>query len=215
MDTEAIDRHLQQRADEDEFSGVIRVEQSGKVLLERGYGLASRTWGVPCRPEHRFDTASITKVFTAVAVLQQVEAGAFALDSSVVGYLGLEDTRVAPEVTPYHLLTHTSGIGDDADEEDGVEYEDAVRRAAELLARRDRRLPAPVCVQRAEVRARRGHPLLQLLLRAARPDGGACVGHALPRVRDASRVRAGRAWSAPASSGWTGSSRTSPRAQTR
>ena len=123
MDAEAIDHHLQQGADEDEFSGVIRVEQSGKVLLERGYGLASRTWEMSCRPEHRFDTASITKVFTAVAVLQQVEAGAFGLDSSVVGYLGLEDTRVAPEVTPYHLLTHTSGIGDDADEEDGVEYE--------------------------------------------------------------------------------------------
>ena len=180
MDAEAIDHHLQQRADEDEFSGVIRVEQSGQVVLERGYGLASRTWGVPCRPEHRFDTASITKLFTAVAVLQQVGAGAFALGSSVVGYLGLEDTGVAPEVTPYHLLTHTSGIGDDADEEDGVEYETLfVERPNYSLAETADFLP-PVCVQRAEVRARRGHPLLQLLLRAARPDGGACVGHALP-----------------------------------
>jgi CubicO group peptidase (beta-lactamase class C family) len=41
----------------------------------------------------------------------------------VTGYLGLEGTTVAPAVTPYHLLTHTSGIGDDADEDDGVEYE--------------------------------------------------------------------------------------------
>jgi CubicO group peptidase (beta-lactamase class C family) len=123
MDVQAIDRYLQARADADAFSGVVRIEQSGNVLLERGYGVASRTWNVACRPEHRFDTASVTKVFTALAVLQQVEAGAFALDTPVTGYLELEGTAISPEVTPYHLLTHTSGIGDDADEEDGVDYE--------------------------------------------------------------------------------------------
>jgi CubicO group peptidase (beta-lactamase class C family) len=63
-------------------------------------------------------------LFTAVATLQQVEAGAFGLDTSVTGYLGLEGTQISPEVTPYHLLTHTSGIGDDADEEAGERYED-------------------------------------------------------------------------------------------
>ena len=123
MDVAAIDTHLQVRADRDEFSGVVRIERSGDVLLERGYGLASRAWGVPCSPAHRFDTASVTKLFTAVAVLQQVEGGAFGLDTSVTAYLGLDETTIVPEVTPYHLLTHTSGIGDDADEEDGVAYE--------------------------------------------------------------------------------------------
>jgi CubicO group peptidase (beta-lactamase class C family) len=123
VDVAAFDRYLQERADADAFSGVVRIERSGDVLLERGYGLASRAWGVPCSPEHRFDTASVTKVFTAVAVLQQVEAGAFSLDISATAYLGLEGTTIDPAVTPYHLLTHTSGIGDDADEEDGVAYE--------------------------------------------------------------------------------------------
>jgi CubicO group peptidase (beta-lactamase class C family) len=123
MDVQAIDRYLQARADADAFSGVVRIEQSGDVLLERGYGVASRAWNVACSPEHRFDTASVTKVFTALAVLQQVEAGAYALDTPVTGYLELDGTSISPEVTPYHLLTHTSGIGDDADEEDGVDYE--------------------------------------------------------------------------------------------
>jgi CubicO group peptidase (beta-lactamase class C family) len=123
MDVVAIDGYLQARADDDAFSGVVRIEQSGVLLLERGYGLASRAWGIPCSPEQRFDTASVTKVFTAVAVLQQVEAGAFSLDTSTTGYLGLEGTTIAPEVTAYHLLTHTSGIADDADEDDGVAYE--------------------------------------------------------------------------------------------
>lgn len=123
MDAQAIDGYLEARAEADEFSGVVRIERAGDVLLERGYGLANRAWAVPCRPELRFDTASITKLFTAVAVLQQVEAGAFALDTPVTGYLELEGTAISPAVTPYQLLTHTSGIGDDADEDDGIAYE--------------------------------------------------------------------------------------------
>jgi CubicO group peptidase (beta-lactamase class C family) len=58
-----------------------------------------------------------------VAALQQVESGAFGLDTSATGYLELRGTAISPDVTPYHLLTHTSGIGDDADEEAGEEYE--------------------------------------------------------------------------------------------
>jgi CubicO group peptidase (beta-lactamase class C family) len=110
VDVVAVDAYMQARADDDTFSGVVRIERSAEVLLERGYGLASRAWGVPCSPEQRFDTASVTKLFTAVAVLQQVEAGAFSLDVSATGYLGLEGTAIDPAVTPYHLLTHTSGM---------------------------------------------------------------------------------------------------------
>jgi hypothetical protein len=51
VDVAALDGYLQARAEDDAFSGVVRIEQSGDVLLERGYGLASRAWGVPCSPE--------------------------------------------------------------------------------------------------------------------------------------------------------------------
>jgi CubicO group peptidase (beta-lactamase class C family) len=78
-------------------------------------------------PEMRFDSASITKVFTAVATLQLVESGAFGLDTSAIEYLGLDGTGISTAVTPYHLLTHTSGIADDADEEAGERYEDLFR----------------------------------------------------------------------------------------
>ena len=124
MDAEALDAELVTRAETRSFSGVVRIDGHGGPLFQRAYGLASPTWGVPCSLHTRFDTASITKVFTAVATLQQIEAGAFDFDTSVIGYLGLSGTQIAPEVTPYHLLTHTSGIGDDADEEAGERYED-------------------------------------------------------------------------------------------
>jgi len=113
---------LEQLTVADEFSGVVRIDQRGRTLLAAAYGPASRTWGVPCRLETRFDTASITKLFTAVATLQQVAAGAFDLQTPVREYLGLADTAVSADVTTYHLLTHTSGIADDADEEAGEDY---------------------------------------------------------------------------------------------
>jgi CubicO group peptidase (beta-lactamase class C family) len=108
----------------DRFSGVVGVKQGDQELLLDAFGCASRTWSIPTTVETRFDTASITKLFTAVATLQLVEQGAFALGTSVTGYLGLEETGISPAVTPYHLLTHTSGIADDADEEAGERYED-------------------------------------------------------------------------------------------
>jgi CubicO group peptidase (beta-lactamase class C family) len=108
----------------DRFSGAVAVSQGDVELMLEAFGYASRTWNIPATVETRFDTASITKLFTAVATLQLVEQGAFALDTPAIEYLGLEETGISPAVTPYHLLTHTSGIADDADEEAGERYED-------------------------------------------------------------------------------------------
>ena len=85
--------------------------------------------GVPNTLDTRFDTASTTKLFTAVATLQLIDAGAFGLDTSAGQYLGLEGTAISPDVTVRHLLTHTSGIGDDADKEAGESYEAVWRDA--------------------------------------------------------------------------------------
>ena len=120
----AVETLLRELEAADMFSGVVGVEQGDQELLLEAYGYASRTWSIPTTVETRFDTASITKLFTAVATLQLIERGAFALDTSVIEYLGLEETGISPAVTPYHLLTHTSGIADDADEEAGERYED-------------------------------------------------------------------------------------------
>ena len=101
----------------------MRITVGDVERFASAYGLASRAWRVPNTLETRFDTASITKLFTAVATLQQVDEGAFGLETSAIDYLGLPGTAISPAVTVRHLLTHTSGIGDDADEEAGESYE--------------------------------------------------------------------------------------------
>ena len=124
IDFDLLDADLIERTASGRFSGVVRIEASESLVYEAAYGFANRTWQIPSAAHIRYDTASITKLFTAVAALQQIEAGAFALDTGVVEYLELSGTTLSSAITPYHLLTHTSGIGDDADEEDGERYED-------------------------------------------------------------------------------------------
>jgi len=123
MTLEILQRYLRDLEANDAFSGVVRVAVGEDERFAGAYGFASRAWGVRNTLQTRFDTASITKLFTAVAALQQVDAGAFGLESRAIGYLGLEGTAISPDVTVRHLLTHTSGIGDDADEEAGESYE--------------------------------------------------------------------------------------------
>ena len=123
MTVESLHRYLRDLEASDAFSGVVRVTVGEDERFAGAYGFASRSWGERNTLDTRFDTASITKLFTAVATLQQVDRGAFGLDTPVIGFLGLEGTAIAPEVTVRHLLTHTSGIGDDADEEAGESYE--------------------------------------------------------------------------------------------
>jgi CubicO group peptidase (beta-lactamase class C family) len=123
-DLASFEATLARLASDAGFSGAVAVTRGDQRIFAAAYGYANRAWQAPCTLQTRFDTASVTKLFTAVAALQLVERGAFGLETSVTGYLELEGTTISPAVTPYHLLTHTSGIADDADEEAGERYED-------------------------------------------------------------------------------------------
>jgi CubicO group peptidase (beta-lactamase class C family) len=122
-----LDEYFQHRAARDLFSGAVLITQGASRLYARAYGYASRAWLMPNNLDTRFDTASITKLFTAVATLQLIDQGLLTFDTPVVERLHLEGTPLSRDVTVFHLLTHTSGIGDDADEEAGERYEDLWR----------------------------------------------------------------------------------------
>jgi CubicO group peptidase (beta-lactamase class C family) len=89
----------------------IAIVRGGEVSKIAGYGLANVEHQVPVKPETIFQSGSVGKQFTALAVMLQVEAGKLALDDPL--------TRFYPEapagwdrITVRHLLTHTSGIAD-------------------------------------------------------------------------------------------------------
>lgn len=87
----------------------VLVLKDGRVLLRKGYGLASVELGAPVRPDSVFHVASVGKQFTAAAILRLAEQGRVDLQAPVGRYLLDAPAAWAP-VTLEHLLTHTSGI---------------------------------------------------------------------------------------------------------
>ena len=106
-------------AAESSFSGVVRVDRGGELVLEQAYGLADRRWGVPNATDTRFAIASGVKGVTALAVVSLVEDGTLALDTTARSLLEEDLPLVANDVTVEHLLAHRSGIGDYLDEDAG------------------------------------------------------------------------------------------------
>jgi CubicO group peptidase (beta-lactamase class C family) len=91
------------------FSGTILVAHRGRVLSKRGYGFANAEWSVPNTPQTKFEIGSLTKQFTATAILQLVQAGRLRLESPVAVYIP-DLPQTWSRITIHHLLTHTSGI---------------------------------------------------------------------------------------------------------
>jgi CubicO group peptidase (beta-lactamase class C family) len=109
---------------------------------DRGVELPRERW-VPMRPDTVFDLASLTKLFTAVAAVQQIERGALLLDAPVAGYAPALTAAATHGVTVRHLLTHTSGLRPELPLYDA---RDPAERAARLAA--EEPLTAPGAARR-------------------------------------------------------------------
>ncbi|HEX7945450.1 MAG TPA: serine hydrolase [Phenylobacterium sp.] len=92
----------------DRFSGAILVAKDGRPIYRRAFGQANREWKVANTPETEFRLGSITKQFTAAAILQLAEHGKLSLDDPISKYYDAPATWSG--ITIKHLLTHTSGI---------------------------------------------------------------------------------------------------------
>ena len=124
------------------FSGVVRVDRSGRTELCAPYGFADRAHRVPHTRETQFAVASGSKGFTALAVMSLVERGMLGLGTTVRTLLGADLPLIADDVTVEHLLAHRSGIGDYLDEDAVGDVTDYVMPlAAHELVTTERFLP--------------------------------------------------------------------------
>jgi CubicO group peptidase (beta-lactamase class C family) len=95
------------------FMGSVLVASKGRTIFNNAYGMADLEWSVPNSPTTRFNIASMTKQFTAAAILLLEDRGKLKTSDPVKKYL--PDAPASwDNITIYHLLTHTSGIPDDA-----------------------------------------------------------------------------------------------------
>jgi CubicO group peptidase (beta-lactamase class C family) len=88
----------------------LLVNQDGRTVLAKGYGLANVEHQVAVKPETVFQSGSVGKQFTATAVMMLVEEGKIGLDDKIGKYFANVPQSWAL-ITVRHLLTHTSGLG--------------------------------------------------------------------------------------------------------
>jgi CubicO group peptidase (beta-lactamase class C family) len=107
---QALDAYLQKVADNG-ASGTILVACQGALVLCKGYGQANKEEGTPCRPDTVYDIGSITKQFTAAAILKLEMAHKLAVTDSIDKYF--RDVPADKKaITLHHLLTHSAGLID-------------------------------------------------------------------------------------------------------
>ncbi len=112
MDVDAeIDRLFNDYAGKGMPGASLMVIKDGRPVLTKSYGLANVEEGIPVRPETNFRLASVTKQFTATAILMMVEQGKLSLDDSIRKHFP-EFPPFADGITIRNVLQHTSGIQD-------------------------------------------------------------------------------------------------------
>ena len=112
-----IDKTISNIKASESFSGIVRISQNGKTLVNVAKGYAKREDKIANNTDTAFGIASGTKGFTALAILTLIDAGKLNLDDDVFARLPYDFPNVKNKVTVRQLLCHTSGIYDYFDEE--------------------------------------------------------------------------------------------------
>lgn len=103
-----INNYFNELSGNEKYSGAILVSIKGDKIISKGFGMSNYELDVPNTPKTKFRIGSVTKQFTAAAIMQLYEKGLLKLDDTLDKYIS--DYPKGNKVTIHHLLTHTSGI---------------------------------------------------------------------------------------------------------
>lgn len=109
QDTGRMDQIVQSYVANKQFMGTVLVARGSQVLFSKGYGSANLEWDIPNAPNTKFRLGSISKQFTAAAILLLEERGKLQVSDPIKQHL--PDAPAAwDRITIFHVLTHTAGI---------------------------------------------------------------------------------------------------------
>ncbi|MFX0203858.1 MAG: serine hydrolase domain-containing protein [Candidatus Hodarchaeota archaeon] len=104
-----IDALVKENYQKGVYDGSVLVARDGQVILSQGYGFADREKKIPNTPQTKFRIASITKQFTAMAILLLQQQGKLNVEDNICNYITTCPEIFKP-VKIRHLLSHSSGI---------------------------------------------------------------------------------------------------------
>ncbi len=109
QDVARMEQVIQYYAGEKLFMGSVLVVKDDKVLLDKAYGSANLEWNIPNTTATKFRLGSLTKQFTAAAILLLEERGKLKLDDPIKKFVP-DAPATWDKVTLFSLLTHTAGV---------------------------------------------------------------------------------------------------------
>ena len=113
-----LDAMFQELYPADEPGAAVLILKGDEIVYDKGFGIADLETGAKIDGNTFFNIASVSKQFTAVAMLQLAEQGKISLQDPVKKYFPEFQADFFNDITIAHLLSHTSGIGDYRPRED-------------------------------------------------------------------------------------------------
>lgn len=133
---ERMGRYLQSVVDDEQFNGTALVAKGDQVIFNQRFGEAAIEYGLEIGPETKFRIGSMTKQFTAMAVMMLVEQGSLSLEGKISDYLPDYPKPQGDQVTIHQLLTHSSGIPSYTNMTDIMRYRGSMDEAPEDFIRK-------------------------------------------------------------------------------
>ncbi|QQS40370.1 MAG: serine hydrolase [Acidobacteriota bacterium] len=105
-----VDRYLLPYVEMKDFSGQVLIARKGKIIAQKGYGQSNYELGIPNGPQTRFHIASLSKTFTAAAIVLLAKDGKLRMDEKLGKYV--PDYPAGKEIRISQLLSHSAGVPD-------------------------------------------------------------------------------------------------------
>lgn len=116
INTTPIDSIVQNAVTTDLFEGTVLIAESGKIIYNKSFGFTDNDNLVAITNKTHYGIASITKLFTAIVIMELVEEGKFKLSDNLDALLPEYEIPKAKKITTHHLLLHISGLPNEGDE---------------------------------------------------------------------------------------------------
>ena len=130
---EQISTFVSKHAELDMFSGAVLVAKDGNIIYEKAFGEADKESKRPNTLDTKFNIGSIGKTFTAVSIMQLVEAGNLQLSDPLSKFLPDFPYPEKDRITIHNLLNHTSGLGDYLEHENYISKIPTIRKIDDVL----------------------------------------------------------------------------------
>lgn len=116
IETSRIDSIIQKSVIANSFEGSVLIADKGNIIYNESFGYQDDENRIPLTNTTHFSIASITKLFTAIVIMQLIEEGKFQLSDTLDLLLTEYDITNAKKITVHHLLLHISGLPNEGDD---------------------------------------------------------------------------------------------------